>query len=443
MFNLYNEIKNIGKSKLILRVPVNLFFKSFLGTAGLKLAGRGLAVLSGVIFARSLGVEQYGLYGFALSIITLATLPVVAGLPNLIIREIATFQLKEEWSLLAGIVNWSQLYIYISASLIVVCMCVGLYFSVFNNSVTDLLWILVLLIPLNGLLLRQGAVLNGLRAPVVAQLPVQIFPPLITLFVLFYIMIYEVSLDARLLACVSVLAAFFSVILGAVMLRRIFLSLPHKAVSKYDIKSWHRSLMPFTIITVITTLNAQIAVVFLGWLIGPEAVAYFKIGVQSVALISIALVSINSVTMPDIARYYKQENLERTQELLTKSVRLSVAFSLPIMFLLIFFGEFLIDFLFGSEYLEAYPVLVILCIGQGVNVLTGSVGILLSMTNNERKVLNIMGLTLALTILLLLLFVPLYDYLGAAISITISLIFSNIVMAVYAYKLTNLKPWMK
>lgn len=43
--------------------------------------GKGLTVIAGIVFARALGPEAFGRYSFVLSIITVAMLPVIAGLP--------------------------------------------------------------------------------------------------------------------------------------------------------------------------------------------------------------------------------------------------------------------------------------------------------------------------------------------------------------------------
>ncbi|MBU3004205.1 flippase [Paraglaciecola arctica] len=417
--------------------------KKFLGTAGLQLVSKGLMVISGVVFARYLGAEQFGLYSFALSIVTLATLPVIAGLPNLLVREIANHQLEKNWGLLTGVISWSRWYVFILSILIISCMYIGLNLDFFENSVTSLLWMAVWLIPLRGLLTQKSAVLNGFRQPVLAQLPAQLLVPLVTLCVLSYYLLFDIEWNSRTLVGISILASFIALLLSGFLLSNTMKLHSKKLKSIYTIKNWHRSLIPFTLITFISTLNTELASVLLGWLVSYESVAHFKVAMQAVALISLGLSSINAVIMPNVARYYKQGDLIKTQEILTKSVRLSTFVSLPIILILVFFGEYLIRALFGNEYLPAYPILVILCIGQLVNVLMGSVGLVLKMTNNENKVLKSMLLTLILTVLLLVLLIPFYGNIGAAIAVSIGLVCWNIIMAIDVYKLTKLMPWIK
>jgi O-antigen/teichoic acid export membrane protein len=415
---------------------VSPIIKAFFGTAGLLLVNKALLVISGVIFARYLGPVEYGLYGFTLSIITLAIIPVTAGLPNLLIREIANFQLEKKWGLLVGVINWSRAYVLTLSISIVVIIYVGLYLVLFDSIVSVLIWTAVWLIPLNGFLTHQSAILNGFRQPILAQLPTQILAPVITLIILFFFLLFNIKLNANKLVNISVIATTCAFLLSFFLLKRTQKLYINKAETKYRIKSWHHSLLPFTLMAFISTLNTELASILVGWLVDLESVAYFKVAMQAVALISLGLTAINAVIMPDIARSYKESDINVTQSLLKKSVRISVIVSLPIIFILYFFGELLILTLFGREYLESYSILVILCIGQVVNVFMGSVGAVLYMTNNENSALKILLLSLIINILLLVILIPLYGAKGAACGISISMVVWNILMA-YNVKKTN------
>jgi O-antigen/teichoic acid export membrane protein len=407
------------------------------------LINRGLAMLSGIIYARYLGPENFGLFSFAVAIISMATLPVVAGIPNLLIREISHFHLDAKWSLLAGVIRWSLIYVLVLSIIIVACMYLGLHFNFFNVSVSNLLWCATLLIPLKGVLTHQSAVLNGFKSPLLAQLPIQIFTPAFTLILLFFYINTGIDLNASRLIDISLLASFFAFIISAVIVKRIIKLDTKKIVREYNIKNWHASLLPFTVMTFAATLNLELASVLIGWLVDNESVAYFKVAMQAVALIALGLHAVNAVIMPNVAQLHKKEDLEGTQALLTKSVRLSALVSLPLIFFLMIYGDFAIDLLFGEDYLEAYPILVILCFGQLVNVLVGSVGIVLNMTGNEKSALKSISITLVLNLFLLAILIPLYGGIGAAIAVSVSLICWNVLMVFDVYRLTQLKTWLK
>lgn len=421
---------------------MNTLIKQFLGTASINLFSRGLALISGIIYARFLGPEQYGLYGFVISILALLTIPVIAGLPNLIVREVANFHLDKEWGYIAGIISWSRCYVLLISFLVILLTSIGLYFELFNTSISSMLFLGLFLIPLRGFLTQQGAVLNGFRKPVLAQTPLGVLAPLMTLGSLIICLLNDVHLTGVVLIKITIVASICAFILSACYLRLVVLKEVKKEKSKFKVFNWHKSLAPFTLMAIVGTLNTELASVFLGWLDTVESVAFFKVAMQGTALISLGLSSINTVIMPQVARCYKSGDLNKTQILLSRSVRLSCFISFPILITLVFFGEDIIGFLFGESYVYAYSLLVVLCIGQSVNVLMGSVGVVLYMTNNENYALKTLMISLLVLNILLFILIPTYSAIGAAVSVSIGLVLWNVLMAIDVYKLTGLKTWL-
>lgn len=420
----------------------SLLYRKFIGTASLKVISRLLTMVTGIIFARYLGPEQFGLYSLTLAIITLATVPIIAGLPALLIREIANYQLEKKWALLNGIINWSRIYVLSLSMIIVLMIYVGMRLELFDESISNLLWIGVLLVPLRGGVTQQGAILNGFGKPIQAQLPTQLLIPTITLIIVAIYIVLKINFSGSDVINISILACFLSLVISEFLLKNTMGSIPKRCVPKYTIKKWHTSLLPFTFITFLGTLNTELASVLLGWLVDAESVAYYKVAMQAITLISIGLTSINAVIMPKIARLYTCGDLGGTQLLLTKSVRLSAVISFPIIIFLIVFGKIAIEILFGEGYLESYPILIVLCFGQVFNVLMGSVGLVLGMTGNENRTLKVLLLSFLLNVALLITLIPLYGNIGAAIANSLTMVCWNVLMTVDVWKKLKLKTWL-
>lgn len=85
----------------------------------------------------------------------------------------------------------------------------------------------------------------------------------------------------------------------------------------------------------------------------------------------------------------------------------------------------------------------ILCVGQLVNVLMGSVGAVLYMTGNENSALKILTFSLVVSISLMIILIPEYGEKGAAFAISISMVVWNVLMAYNVKKITNLKTWLQ
>ncbi|WP_368737165.1 flippase [Vibrio marinisediminis] len=419
-------------------LSTNAFAKLFFGTAGIQFFSRGISVVAGVIFARFLGAEQYGLYTYVLSIVNIAALPVLAGLPNLMVREIASFHYEKNWSNLQGMLLWSRFYVF-GLSLIIFSIMIGLvHFGYFEPHVATLIYVAVWVIPLRGIATQQDSVLNGFGKPILAQLPSKLLAPVITLSILLYFVVTGTPLSSMTLVFISVLALVFTCVLSFFLVRYVVRKNAQTAKPTFSSKPWFKSLLPFAMITFVFTLNTELAIVLLGWMTNLESIAYFRVATQAVMLITILRSSIDAVIMPKIARFYRSEAFDEIQILLTRSVRLTMFTSSIIFVILIFGGQTLINVLFGHEYEAAYLPLIILCVGQFISIFLGSSAAVLNMTNNEQKTMKTLMLSLVINVGLMLLLVPLYQEVGAAIAVSISLVLSHLLMSREVFKITRL-----
>ena len=417
-------------------------FKKFIGTAGLKVVNKAILVVSGVILARYLGPEQYGLYSYVLSIIALATIPVIAGLPQLLVREIAYTELYKKVDELKGLLNWATIYTLSVSILVVIGIMIYLSFGIGGESTTELMWIALFVIPLKGLLLKNESVLVGHRFPVMAQLADGIVAPLLTLVMLSLLIANNKILTGVISMRVIVISLFSAAIFSLIINRKTVKSNLNKITAKYNIFKWHRAMLPFTLLVLVTSLNNELASVMLGYIVDKESVAFYRVAMQGVGLIALTLQAINMVTGPKILRLYKKNEHEATQLLIRKSVKLSCMFSLPIALTLIIFGEWIIVFMFGDEYLSSVKILRVLCIGQIFNVLMGSVGLVSNMTGHENRTLRYTTLAMLVNVMLLLILIPVYQEIGAAIAVSISMVLWNVTMAIDVYRVTRLKTWL-
>lgn len=420
------------------------FFRAFLGTIGIQIGAKAATLLTAILFARALGPEEFGRYGFVMSIISLAVLPTIAGLPQLIVREVSQYRLEGKYALLLGLLKWANRYVLIISLFSILVTYSFAALNLWDEAVKVLIFSAFILIPLKGALSRQGAVINGFHRPELAQLPTLVFAPVCALFVSAYLFFFtSKDFTSQNLIYIQIFAHVAAVLLSIVIVRLVIRQSLVLTKPEYRIKKWHKALLPFTIITIVGTMNSELATLILGTFSYEESIGYFRVAVTGVTVLSLSLTAVNSVSGPKIANLYKQKDLETTQSVLTQSVRLSVISSVPLAVVLILFGEHVISFFFGKEYKPAADMLSILCIGQIFNVSIGSVGLVLNMTGNEKFALRAQIVNLALIIVLLTILVPLYQGVGAALAVSTGLIFWNLLMAYDVYRLTGLKTWIR
>jgi O-antigen/teichoic acid export membrane protein len=114
---------------------------------------------------------------------------------------------------------------------------------------------------------------------------------------------------------------------------------------------------------------------------------------------------------------------------------------MPLVVLLVVAGEPILT-LFGTEFGSAYELLMVLLLGQLINIITGPVGHLLTMTGHEQTLRNLLLLMLPLTLVLCLLLIPAYGALGAAWAIALPMIAENLICCWLVKKRLGLPFWL-
>ncbi|MEZ9047401.1 oligosaccharide flippase family protein [Vibrio cyclitrophicus] len=419
------------------------FIKLVVGTGTVQVTGKVLTVIFGILLARNLGADDYGKYAYLLSIITLISLPVIAGLPQLILREVSNLRQKKDIGGIKNILSFSRSFIIIIGTLFFAISCLVFKYFEFDSVISfSVFSILSTLIFLRGILVRNSAIINAYEKTKLSQLPLVLIVPTvnISIFSIYYWSGRDVDVD---FAIVSMAVSTVLAVLVSQVIMMNVTKLDKKIVkNKKDIRKWLVSLIPFSLLTIITTFNSELGVIFLGFFSEETSVAYFKVGAQAILIVTIGQQAINTLISPKIARLYKSGDLITTQRMLSKSVRVSCVYGLIVCGTFVFFGDFIIVNIFGREYSDAVDVVNVLLIGQAFNIMSGSVAIVLNMTGNENRTLKAQLITVIITVCVLFIIVPANGHIGAAWALTLSLIIWNSLMSYDVYKITGLKCWI-
>lgn len=155
----------------------------------------------------------------------------------------------------------------------------------------------------------------------------------------------------------------------------------------------------------------------------------FKISSASAAI----LMAVNAIQAPTFAEIHSQKDHQRLRKYVYNSTRLLFYATAPLTILLLIFPDWILS-LFGKDFTPgAYP-LQILAIGNFINCITGSVGILLMMTGYQLQYNRIIITAAVIGIGLNFLLVPILGIEGAAYSSTISKIIWNLWSVYFVYK---------
>jgi O-antigen/teichoic acid export membrane protein len=185
----------------------------------------------------------------------------------------------------------------------------------------------------------------------------------------------------------------------------------------------------------------SIDVIFLGIYNSFETIAYYSIAVKLSSVAALAIVSVNIVIAPKIAKIYKDNNFDKLRVLMKKATRLNVAVSIPILLCIIIFSTYLLSF-FGSDYTLAKNSLIILASSQLFNSISGPSAIFLNMTGRQKTLNIILIIALLINVALNVTLIPTLGMIGAALSTAISLVLWKIAASAVVYYLDNIKTFL-
>jgi len=406
------------------------------GTLGLRTAATGLNFITGILLARLLGASGFGIYTYAFTWTQLLSLGATLGLDNLIVREVAIYQSKSTWDLMSGLLRWAnQIVLAVSVGLALGAIGVAWSLNIQANSEQFLTFcVAMLLIPIESLRNLRLAAMRGLHKILIGLLPEWILAPLLLLVLsgFTYLLLGE-GLTAVWIALIRVFAAAITLVIGMRLLNKIMPNAAKEVAPQYQVRTWLHSALPFMFMGSMYLIKSQTDLLMLGAIKGAEAVGIYFAVARGAQLIDFVTNAANTVLGPNIASLYAEGKPEQIEKILIKSSRAVFLISLPIIVGLVGFGYWYL-LLFGSEFTQGQNSLIILCVGQLVNVATGSVGLLLSMTGHERYTLISRGGSTILNVVLNALLIPRWGIEGAAIATASSTILLNVENTIWVRK---------
>jgi O-antigen/teichoic acid export membrane protein len=174
-------------------------------------------------------------------------------------------------------------------------------------------------------------------------------------------------------------------------------------------------------------------VLVVGFLLAADQVAELNVAQRLAQVVVFFLMAFNGVIAPLFAKLNAQGDRVALKRLAQRSALLLTAATIPVVIAAVVFGEALLS-VFGTQYVNAYSILLILMVGQFINALTGSVGFLLNMTNHEQVMRNIVITSSVVTILASVVGTWLFGVTGAACAVTLGLAINNLTAAFFVYK---------
>ncbi len=410
-----HETKLISGSAISFAISIIIIILSFIKTK---------------ILASTLGEDGIGVVNIALSYGMLLVIPSVLGMGPLVVRNVAKYRVKSEWGLLKGLIRWTGRLSF--ASSIVVALIFYLFLFCFSSRLNlekqmlEALYIIPLMLPFYVLIgLKQGA-LRGLDHIPLGKTLEAVSPFLFLVFISGLFFVCKNCITPQAVLIISVAGMAGSLIVTYFCLVKFAPPETHNIAPTYNSKIWIRSMIPLVFFATVQVIYKRTDTVMLGALMDCSAAGIYGVASQCSTLILFFLTTVNIVLAPKVASLYARGDMKQLQKIVTLSARIILLLTLVPAIGMIIFREQVIEIISTSSFLLAKPALVILVVSQLINVATGPVSLLLTMTGREKALAFTVGLSALLNVVLNFWFIRKWGVEGAAIATGTSIIIRNI-----------------
>jgi len=395
----------------------------------IRIGNVALAFGLSVTLARILGSRQFGIYSQVLAILNILAAPVELGLPQLIVREVAKFIETKKFNLVKGILYWSIWAVLLSSAVVIILYAFLKPFTgemITKEVHSALVWALYL-VPIFGLSALFSSGIKGFTKIGIGQLHEMILMPGLLILAIFGINLFDnIWYDPALVYQIQIATSLVSISIGGAILWRYYhLIMPPDTVIEFKHKDWFLSALSLSSVNGVQLINKWASLLILGIFVKYAELGVYRVALQIALLADFGRMIVNPIIGPQIAKTYAANDQQKLQYYARLSAGWIFLINVVIYILFILTGNFLIDVFFGSEYLAAYNVVLILLAGQVVDSITGSSVLFLTMTGFENNTAIVRFITTTLNLTMVYIFSDLWGINGAAIATSITLIIWN------------------
>lgn len=405
--------------------------------AAVQAAGMLLTFAVNILLARAAGVEGYGTYSFVLALASFAAVCGRLGMDTAVLRFVPEYTTARNWAALKGLLK-SSAGLVTAASVLGALVVSGIVILMGRWSAEDcglMALALLFLVPALAFTSLTQGLLRGFYWAGRAMLGDNIIRPvLLALGVAAGWRLYTSVMPATTLLLLAAGACCVAVAVAWAWVRQAERQLvPPDTAAAYSNRKWLGVAMPLFAIGALNVTLARADVVLVGALSNAREVGYYAVAARIAVLVSFGLGALNVIVAPMISELYASSRYQEMRRLLNIVIRLGSLAGVAVAILFVFLGGWLLNW-FGVGFEDGWRPLVLLTLGQVVNVAFGPVGYLLAMTGSHRQAFWILAQGAVLNVVVGIVGVLLWGAVGAALATSLAMTWWNVAMAWHASK---------
>lgn len=415
-----------------------IIIKTFV-TAIAKGGSAFLAFFATLAITRNLDIEQAGYYFLIISILAVLGVLFRLGLDNVVLKSISSVEGRgDSPHLMTHGLGWSFL-VSIIFSLGVFVLSEDISEEIFSKpEFTPILALGILLLPFRVVSLLLASGFQAYHRVVIATL-CQNLGITILFLIGFYFLLF---LDQEEISAYSAVRVYAT---SGLVIFLLALLVWHRQIKGNWGRLWvsgglfWKSSFNMWLSTSMAIVVQWSGVLIAAAYVSATEIAYLSAAQRTANLIGFILVIANMVLAPKFAQLWYEEKYEELESLAKWSARAMLLIVIPLMIFIIVYREAVMN-VFGEGFESSAILLLIIAIGQCINVLTGSVGYLLNMSGHERDFRRVTFIAGPITIVLSFILLEYYGVVGGAIATAVGLSLQNIGALFYVRKRLGFWP---
>lgn len=391
----------------------------------IRIASAFLAFLTQILLARWMGAFEFGVFSYSwVWVLVLGSL-VSVGFATSVVRFLPEYREQGKWDLFQGFLRAGRVIVIVLGAAIAILM------TLFAENWTGLvdpiylipLTVALLSLPAYGLTDFQDGVGRAQGWIDLALIPPYILRPIL-LFAFIGIFYWAARPpDAATAALALVLACWVTAIVQYLALQMRLGRTTQRPGATFALKTWIRTSLPLFMIDGFTLFILNLDVLLLEYLrVPPDRIGIYFAALKTISLVAFVHFSISAVAMPRFAALHARGETTEIRHLLARMQAWCFWPSLLAAAILLVLGKPLL-WLFGPDFVAAYPVMFILAVGLLARAFAGPAQNLLAVSGHQDKAAMILFSTLLLNGGLGLALIPRWGIEGAAVAISAAFTF--------------------